>query len=170
MRNVLILPALLGLLAGCTGGGTDKHDHKTKGHGHSHERDKMLLADAGKYHAALTAHLSSKEGNELDVFLETMGNPPKPAPLPIEMFMAQATTSDGQTHELKFEPTPISERKDDPPGLCSRFVAPAWWMKADDKLKVVAKLTIDGKKVTVQWKEFHPKKYAHHDDSENTGK
>ena len=34
-------------------------------HGHAHERDKMLIADVGKteHHAALTAHLSSKDGN-----------------------------------------------------------------------------------------------------------
>src|SRR5436309_1238842 len=102
-------------------------------HGHSHERDKMMLADAGPYHAALTAHLSAKDGNELDVFFETDETPPKPVPLPFTAFTAAARRADGKEFELKFEPAPADERpKDEPAGVCSHFVAKAPWMAAAD--------------------------------------
>jgi hypothetical protein len=156
-KQVTILPLFVIILAGCGGG---------DGHGHHHERDNMLLADAGRYHAALTAHLSAQHGNELDIFFETARRQPKPAPLPLDVFTAMATTSDGQVHELRFEPAEPSERQDDPAGQCSHFVARAWWMKPDDKLTIVAQLPIDGKEVTVQWKNFEPQKYAHHHDPE----
>src|SRR5580658_2009332 len=45
-----------------------KHDEHEQ---HSHDRGKMMLADFGAYHAGLTAHHSSKEGNELDIVVET---------------------------------------------------------------------------------------------------
>ena len=76
-RNERVVPFLLilGLLAGagCKDDktGTPKGDTTSQGGdepGHSHERGKMLLADVGrKYHALLTAHLSSKDGNELSL-------------------------------------------------------------------------------------------------------
>jgi hypothetical protein len=131
---------------------------------HSHERDKMLLADAGHYNAALTAHLSSKDGNELDVFFENIENPPKPVPQPLAGFTALARTADGKEHNLTFEPAPANERKDDPDGKCSHFVAKAPWMKADDVLKVTATVMINAKPTQVVWKDFNPKKYAHHID------
>jgi len=137
---------------------------KSEEHGHSHERDKMLLADAGPYHAALTAHLSSKDGNELDVFFETTDDPPKPAALPITKFKAIAKTADGKEHALEFEPAEKDERKGDPEGKCSHFVAKAGWMKPEDVLTVTATVKIDGKDTTIEWKNFSPKKYAHHED------
>jgi hypothetical protein len=163
MRTGSILASVLTLawlVSGCNSGGPAKHGEE----GHSHERGKMLLAEAGKYHAALTAHLSSKEGNELDIFFETTGNPPKPVPLPLEFFFAKATTTDKMEHELKFEPADFIERKDDPPGQCSHFVAKAWWMKPEDKLDVEVKIPIDGKDVTIRWDDFNPKKYGSEHD------
>lgn len=133
-------------------------------HDHAHERDKMLLADAGPYHAALTAHLSSKDGNELDVFFETTDAPPKPVPLPLAKFAATATAADGTKHALEFEPASKDERQGDPEGKCSHFVAKAPWMKPDDVLTVSATVAIDGKPTAVEWKDFNPKKYAHHVD------
>ncbi len=134
-------------------------------HGHSHERDKMLLADLGKkHHAALTAHLSSKTGNELDVFLETADEAHKPAPMPLTKLTAKAKTADGKEYDLTFEPSEPDERKDDPPGKCSHFVAKAPWMKPTDTLSVSATIEIDGKPQTVEWKDFNPKKYAHHEE------
>ena len=59
---------------------------------HTHERDKLKLADAGHYHAGLTAHLSQKDGNELDVFFETADAAHKPVPLPFANFKATAKT------------------------------------------------------------------------------
>lgn len=133
--------------------------------GHSHERGKMLIADAGKYHALLTAHLS-KEGNELDIFFETQDEKnPTPVAVPHESFEAEAKTADGEVKTLKFESAPADERpKGEKPGTCSHFVAKAPWLKPTDQLDVAFKLTLDGKEVTVRWKDFNPKKYAHHED------
>ena len=129
------------------------------GRGHSHERGKLLLADAGRYHAGLTAHLSSKEGNELDVIFETADAEPKPVPLPLARY-----TADGQAHELVFEPAPKDERKDDPDGKCSHFSAKAAWMKANDVLTVSGTIPIEGKLHAIEWKDFNPKKYAHFEE------
>lgn len=124
----------------------------------------MQLADVGPYHAALTAHLSSKTGNELDVFFETADAEPKPVPLPLARFTASAKTASGQEHELAFEPSEPDERKDDPPGKCSHFVAKAGWMKAEDVLTVAATVEIDGKPRRIEWTGFNPKRYAHHEE------
>ncbi len=131
---------------------------------HTHERGKFKLADAGHYHAALTAHLSRKDGNELDVFFETPDAEHKPVPLPLASFTSTATTADGTPHALTFEPAPKAERPGDPDGKCSHFVAKAPWMKAGDKLTVTAPVVINGKPITIEWPDFNPKKYAHHED------
>jgi hypothetical protein len=131
---------------------------------HAHERGKMLLADAGQYHAALTAHLA-KDGNELDVFFETADKDPQPVALEVKSFAATAKRADGKEFGLAFEPAPLSERpKDEPAGMCSHFVAKAPWLTADDVLTVTAEVTIRGKLQTVTWKDFVPKKYAHHQE------
>ncbi len=137
---------------------------KSEPHGHSHDRNDMMIADAGHYHAALTAHLSSKDGNELDIFFEAADDRTKPVPLPLAIFTATAMTADGKVHQLAFEPTPLDERKGDPEGKCSHFVARAGWMKAEDVLTVTTTVDIDGKPTAIAWKNFSPKKYAHHVD------
>jgi hypothetical protein len=136
----------------------------TAGHGHSHTRDKMLAADVGKYHAWLTAHLSSKTGNELDIFFETGEKQPKPAALPLSSFTAKATRAgDDTVHELRFEPAPADERpKGEAAGTCSHFVAKAPWMKPDDVLTITADVEINGRVRQAKWAKFEPKKYAHH--------
>ncbi|HEY2910384.1 MAG TPA: hypothetical protein VGI99_09060 [Gemmataceae bacterium] len=132
---------------------------------HSHERDKMKLADLGKnHHAGLTAHLSSKTGNELDIFIESADDAHTPAPLPVAKLLAEAVASDGKAHELIFEPSEPEERKGDPPGKCSHFVAKAPWMKPGDSLTVTAGFLIDGQTHSVEWTEFNPKKYAHFEE------
>lgn len=139
-------------------------DHKDeKAHAHSHERGKMLIADAGSYHALLTAHLS-KDGNSLDIFFETpVDKNPQPAAIAIESFEAQATAGDGESQTLTFEPAPAEERPEgEKLGTCSHFVAKAPWMKPEDDLLVVAKFTVDGKELVARWKDFNPKKHAHH--------
>ena len=83
---------------------------------HSHERDRMLLADAGPYHAGLTAHLSSKTGNELDVFFETADKDHKPVPLPLASFTATAKTSDGGEQVLEFKPARRTSGRPTPRG------------------------------------------------------
>jgi hypothetical protein len=161
-------PPTTGAKGGKEGGKGDKGGGKDGDnvHGHSHERAKSLLADAGEYHARLTAHLSSKGGNELDVFFETADEKdPKPVAIPMTSFTAQARTEGGELKELKFECAPADERpKGEKEGTCSHFVAKAPWMKPDETLYVRAEIKLDGKGVTVRWKDFVPKKYAHYVD------
>jgi hypothetical protein len=140
-----------------------KHDEHEPGH--SHNRNKMMLKDFGPHHAGLTAHLSRKEGNELDIVFETTDEKaPKPVPLPLAKLTAKATrTGDDKEYTLEFEPAEKKEREDDPDGKCSRFTAKAPWMKHEDMLTVVLTLTLDGKVQKVLWTDFNPKKFAHYD-------
>lgn len=157
----LALALLLAALAGCgappaatvreAGTGRDDHDH---------DRGRMMLADAGPYHAGLTAHLSPG-GNELDVLFETAAADPKPVPLALDKFTATAITAAGKVHELAFEPAPKAERPGDPEGKCSHFVAKAGWMTPSEVLKVTAEVEVNGKHRRVVWKNFEPRKYAH---------
>jgi hypothetical protein len=138
--------------------GEDDHDHG------DHDREHMMVAHAGPLHAWLTAHLS-KDGNELDVIFETEDENPKPAPIPLAKFTATAKrVSDDMSFELTFEPAPMEERKGDPPGASSRFVAKAPWMTAEDVLTVSAQIEINGKPRRSTWRTFIVKKYAHHAD------
>jgi hypothetical protein len=164
----LAVLAAAAFLAGCSGQSSAPPPVVAKGesddHDHSHERGKMMLADAGPYHAALTAHLA-KDGNELDVFFETTDKDPKPVALAVKSVTATAKrAADGKEFALTFEPAPEAERKGDEPGKCSHFVAKAPWMTAADVLTVTAELTIRAKLAAVEWKDFSPKKYAHHED------
>jgi hypothetical protein len=141
---------------------------KAKGkEGHSHERGKMLIADAGKkYPALLTAHLSKKDGNELDIFFETADDKkPTPVAFPLKSFKAQVKPAEGPPKEVVFECAPANERpKGEKPGTCSHFVAKVPWMKATDSLYVVVRLKLDGEDLSIRWRNFNPKKYAHHED------
>lgn len=135
-------------------------------HGHSHERDKMMIADAGPIHAALTAHLA-KDGNELDIFLESADKDAKPHALPLTSLIVKVRRAgDATERTLTFEPAPADERpKGEPEGKCSHFVAKAGWMNRDDTLTVTGEIEVDGRKHAVEWKEFVPGKFAHHDES-----
>lgn len=139
------------------------HNEGEVAHGHSHERGKMLIADAGAVHALLTAHLAAA-GNELDIFFETpVDKDPQPVAIAVESFEAQATAGEGESQTLTFEPAPAEERPaGEKTGTCSHFVAKAPWMKPEDDLLVVAKFTVNGEEVVGRWKNFNPKKYAHH--------
>lgn len=133
---------------------------------HAHERGKMLIADAGKYHALLTAHLS-KEGHELDVFFETADAAAKPVAVPVEGFTAtlQVRAGEGAVKRVEFKPAPASERPaGEGPGASSHFVASVPWLDPDVPLRVTVELTLDGRAVTVRWNDFVPRKYAHHQD------
>ena len=90
--------------------------------------------------------------------------PPFALAVPLAGFTAVASTREGAEHRLAFEPAPPDERAGDPKGRCSHFVAKAGWMRADDTLTVTATVTLDAKPVRVVWKNFVPKKYAHHED------
>jgi hypothetical protein len=145
---------------------TGQKSGKAEAEAHSHEHGKMLIADAGPYHALLTAHLSPK-GNELDIFFETTDDEnPTPVAVPLQSFTAYARRAgEDQQHELKFECAPAAERpKGEKPGTCSHFVAKAPWMKPTDTLSVVFTLTLGDRRHRVSWEKFNPKKYAHHEE------
>lgn len=164
LRFVAVLVGLT-LIAGCGNQPKAQKQDDDHGHEHSHERGQFKLADAGKHHALLTAH-RSKKGNELDISFETTDEKePKPVALPLESFKAEAMTSDGQRHELTFEPAPATERpKEEKAGTHSKFTASAPWMKNTDKIEVVARIRIDGKDVTIRWRDFDPMKFGHDAD------
>ena len=125
----------------------------------------MLAADVGKLslHGWLTAHLSQKDGNELDIFFKTVDD--KPVPIPVAKFAARAKrAADDTEHELLFEPAPMDERTGDPPGACSHFVAKAPWMTRDDVLTVRTEVEVEGKPRKATWSKFEVKKYTHHED------
>lgn len=155
--------SLVLLLLGC--GTQPKATYfESKHEPHSHERDKMMLKDFGDYHAGLTAHLSKDEGNELDVLFETADDNPKPVPLPLSQLTAEARRPGDETkHPLDFEPAPKDERAGDPDGKCSHFTAKTPWMKRDDHLTVTLTVVVDGKKLSVEWNDFVPLKFAHVD-------
>ncbi|MFM8271551.1 MAG: hypothetical protein ACKODX_04370, partial [Gemmata sp.] len=158
-RTCAVLAAALAL-CGCFNDSKPGTAFKSDAHGHSHDLDRMLVEDAGHYHAALTAHISSKDGNELDVFFRGAEDLRRPVAVPLAGFTAVASTREGAEHRLAFEPAPPDERAGDPKGRCSHFVAKAGWMRADDTLTVTATVTLDAKPVRVVWKNFVPKKYA----------
>jgi hypothetical protein len=173
MRALAVFFAAVGLfLAGCSGGNKPtefKGEHKD----HVHELGKMQLEDIelpgglGRAHAALTAHLSQKEGNELDVLFKTMDEKdPKPIALPASAKVTARATRPGdeKDYKLEFEPAPKEERKDDPEGKCSHYSAKAPWMKPDDQLTVVLTVEIDGTIKKCTWTTFNPKKHAHVDE------
>lgn len=164
--------ALSVLVAGCKEKPPPASEFKSKPgaeHDHDHDRGKMKLEDTkmpnGKTgHVGLTAHLSKKDGNELDVSFESIEKEPKPLTIPEKTKLTAFAKRDGdeKTYELKFEPAEKDERKTDPEGQCSRFTAKAPWVKHEDKLTVT--LNIEGIPQPVIWTDFNPKKYAHVDE------
>jgi hypothetical protein len=168
MRGLLLCCLAAPLLLGCGAPPPPPSgDAKTKSGdgGHSHERDKMMLRDAGPYHAALTAHLSPK-GHELDVFFETADDKPVPVAVPLAKFTAYARRiGEGEPQELHFEPAPEDERpKGEKPGTCSHFVAKAPWLKPTEEYTVSFTLVLGEDRHPVKWTKFVPKKYAHHEE------
>jgi hypothetical protein len=170
-----VVLVLLVFLAGCKEKPTPTQQAEFKNkkgddeHGHDHDRGKMRLEDATlpggkKGHAGLTAHLSKKQGNELDISFETMDKDPKPLTVPEKTKITARVTrkGDDKPYVITFEPAEKDERKSDPEGQCSRFSAKAPWMKHEDELTVT--LTIEGVPQSVVWVDFNPKKYAHVDE------
>jgi hypothetical protein len=133
---------------------------------HTHERGKMQIADAGPYHALLTAHLS-KDGHELDIFFETASKDAKPVALNLAALKAsvQIREGAGALQDAEFVPAPASERPaGEARGTCSHFVAKTPWLKPDAVHRVVIRALIDGKDEEIRWNEFVPRKFAHHAD------
>jgi len=156
----VLLPAAL-----CLGCPPSTKDDKNKDKGgaakdavhHDHDH-KYNAVHAGPHLALLEAHLDEKE---LDIAFETEEKTPKPVALTVSSFTAQVKLNDGAFAEVKFEPADPKERPTDKPGTCSRFVGKVPSMKPTDKLHVAAKVQVEGKDVTLEWKNFDPKKAEH---------
>src|SRR5688572_28200570 len=126
---------------------------------HNHDRGHMMIASDGAVDALLTAHLSSKEGNELDVFVERDG---KPLALPTQEIAALAKAR-SEKHALVFTCAPLEERPiDEALDTCSHFVARATWMQPEEPIEVEAELPLRRGQVGYVWRSFQPLKYAHH--------
>ena len=174
MRRLLALALLAPLaIGGCSNPAAPTTPMTSKvaveGHDeddHDHARGKMMIAHLGKYHAGLTAHISAKDGNELDIFVETVAKSPEPVALPLPTLTAKARREgDEREYDLTFEPAPASERpKGEPPGSYSHYVAKAPFLKADDNLTVVVEVELDGRKRKCTWRGFDVKKFTHHAD------
>lgn len=139
------------------------------GHGsdHTHDRGRLMLEDAElpdgtSCHAALTAHLSRSGAHALEVSFETTGKDPRPVTLPEQTRLVLTVRRGGETFTLELQPGPKEERPTDPTGRCSRFEAPAPWLKQDDTL--TATLRIAGSDQEVTWNDFQVAKYSHDAD------
>ncbi len=138
---------------------THAHSHSHNPGDHNHDRGQMMIASDGWIDALLTAHLSSKEGNELDVFVENKGEP-----LALYTTKLEATAFvRGEKRTLSFDCAPRDERpSNEAEGTCSHFVARAGWMAPEDMLEVEASLPLKTGDIAYVWRGFNPKKYAHH--------
>lgn len=137
------------------------HTHSHDPGSHNHDRGHMMIASNGAVDALLTSHLSSKSGNELDVFVEKDG---KPLALTTTKLDARAkSAATGSEKALSFECAPEEERPaGEKAGTCSHFVARAAWMSPDDRLEVATSLPLLSGDIAYTWRSFDPKKYAHH--------
>ena len=171
MRTFFLLAGLVAL-AGCSNSVpppptaatqklTQEHAHDEN---HDHNAGQMMTGHFGKYHAKLTVHLSAKDGNELDIFVETIDDAPTPVALPL-LTITGTARRDGEEFPLTFEPAPADERpKGEAAGSCSHFVAKAAFLKPTDTLTVVIKAEFDGRERKCTWKNFEVAKFTHHAD------
>ena len=126
---------------------------------HNHDRGQMMIASDGFIEALLTAHLSSKTGNELDVFVEKAG---APLALTTTELRAIADAPDGRK-ELAFECAPREERPEgEREGTCSHFVARAPWVRPGEPIRVATTLPLRRGDIEYVWRGFEAMRYAHH--------
>lgn len=159
-----VLVALgLSALAGCAASPPPSqpkaaaHSHNPSDH--NHDRGQMMIASDGIIDALLTAHLSSKAGHELDVFVEKAG-----APLALTTTELRATAvASGKQQELAFECAPREERPaTEPEGTCSHFVARAAWLRPGEDVRVETVLPLRRGEIAYVWRGFEAMRYAHH--------
>jgi hypothetical protein len=133
------------------------HSHDASDH--NHDRGQMMIASDGFIDALLTAHLSSKTGNELDVFVEKAG-----VPLALTTTELRATAVVGSARqELAFECAPREERpQGERDGTCSHFVARAPWVRPGEPIRVATTLPLRRGDIAYVWRGFEAKRYAHH--------
>src|SRR5262245_60158352 len=113
-------------LGGCAAKTAGPPPHVHNASDHNHDRGHMMIASNGVVDALLTAHLSSKSGNELDVFVEKNGTP---LALTTTELRARAEMG-GERKLLEFSCAPAEERpSEEHDGTCSHFVARAEWLR-----------------------------------------
>lgn len=161
MNTLVRLVLAMTLLTGCGAtravATTPTHTHDPSSH--NHDRGQMMIASNGVVDALLTSHLSSKTGNELDVFVEKNGSP---LALTTTQLKAKAKVR-GEERALDFACAPADERPaGEPTGTCSHFVARAGWMAADDRLEVATRLPLLSGDIAYTWRSFDARRYAHH--------
>lgn len=163
-----VVGALVGaFVAGCSGAAPAKttttagavHPHTHNPGDHNHAKGKMLMSSDGMYDALLTAHLSAKDGNELDIFIEDKDGP----------YALSVTTLTASVREngraVTFECAPANERPaGEPQDRCSHFVAKTPWLRVGEKLHVESALPIAGHPMTAIWRDFEARTYAHHEE------
>jgi hypothetical protein len=168
--RALALVGVFGALgAGCAARGappqkvtTTAAPHAHNPGDHNHARGKMLLASDGTYNALLTAHLSAKDGNELDIFVEDKDGP---FALNAKTLEATARSATDETKTLSFTCAPANERPTaEVEGTCSHYVAKAPWITVGQPLRVETSLPMATRPVPMVWREFEPRKYAHHEE------
>lgn len=139
------------------------HGHAHNPGDHNHARGKMLMASDGTYNALLTAHLSAKDGNELDIFVEDKDGPKALATTTLEAVARVGQAAEART--LSFECAPANERPaNEAQGTCSHFVTKAPWLRVGETIRVDTALPIGASKVAMVWRDFEAKKYAHHEE------
>lgn len=152
----------LSVIAGCSQPSTPPktaHAHTHNASDHNHDRGQMMIASDGLVDALLTAHLSSKSGNELDVFVEKSGSP---LALTTTELSASVDVA-GERKTLAFECAPADERPtDEREGTCSHFVARAEWMRPGQAIRVETELPLRRGDIAYVWRGFEPVRYAHH--------
>ncbi len=145
-----------------TAGAPHVHAHSHDPGDHNHARGKMLLASDGSYNALLTSHLSAKDGNELDIFVEDKDGPYALDAKTLEA-VARAGEADGVT--VSFSCAPAAERPaQEAPGKCSHFVAKTPWMSVGVVFRVETDLPIGDRRVRMVWRDYEARKYAHHEE------
>ncbi len=103
-----------------------------------------------------------KDGNELDVFVEDKDGP---FALNAKTLEATARSAAGETRTLSFRCAPANERPAaEIDGTCSRYVAKAPWITVGQPLRVETSLPVTPRAVAMVWRDFEPRKYAHHEE------
>jgi hypothetical protein len=141
---------------------TPPHPHAHNPGDHNHARGKMLMASDGSYNALLTAHLSAKDGNELDIFVEDKDGP---YALKAKTLEAVAQVGAGEKKTVSFECAPANERPaKEAEGTCSHYVAKTPWMRTGETMRVETTINVGDHGVAMTWRDFEARKYAHHEE------
>lgn len=170
-RSVSLVVLFGAFVVGCAGAAAPArttttagavHPHTHNPGDHNHAKGKMLMSSDGTYDALLTAHLSAKDGNELDIFIEDKDGP---FALTSSTLTASVRGAGAEERAVTFECAPANERPaGEPRERCSHFVAKTPWLRVGEKLHVESALPIVDHPVKMVWRDFEARTYAHHEE------